>query len=254
MRLPYELRMKIFRLTITPRIVHYNGFGAHVSRIKLNEKVPLIMQICQESRREALRLYRPSPGVDVDRIERQNKLKVGELLGNSTFPVRFCGEEDLLLWTRYWPVKRTFENEAKRLLKPETLQYVRKFATLIDYWNRITSDPEYREMYAAIRRAPNLKMLCLVSEDVPRRRRVYKKQMKVKHWDGPDHIPRKLVRWEKEVRLLGKDTVWKDWDKKLLDEGERKRVTRGYPEIRFAKLTLDSHSKRKPKGPILEEW
>jgi hypothetical protein len=253
--------MKIYHLTITPRLVHYNGIGAHTSRLKIRQPVPLMMKICQESRAEGQRVYRSSENAYYAECVRRFAEKdpfprMSDFNYTGTWPANFSGEYDMLLWTRYWTVKKSFQEDAKRILQPETLQFVRKFAILINFWNIIVSDPRYHEVYSAFRNAPSLEMLCLVGEDVPDSRRTYGKQMKLKDFDGPECERKISVRWEKDVRAYGKEKVWKNWDSKILSDEQRARMVKWRtPDIRFARIMLERPNKRKVKGNRrLEEW
>jgi hypothetical protein len=249
--------MKIYYLTLTPRIVHYNGFGVCNSKLKINKHVPLMMQICKESRAEASQIYRFSPTLSLTscgQIQRAEVPRISFLEGETTFPFRYCGEQDMLLWTRYGSAKRTFDEDAARMLNPKTLLHVRKFAILINFWNKIVSDPQHHQAYAAIRKAPNLRMLALVDEQVPRSRRVYGKRLRIVNWDGPNVGTRRLIRWEKGVKKEGKEKVWRSWDDKILDKDEKKKVQWRLPDIRFARVILENGGKRKGKLRPVDEW
>jgi hypothetical protein len=130
---------------------------------------------------------------------------------------------------------------------------VRIFAVLIDFWNRVLSDPKFHEGYEAVRRAPQLEMLVLVQEEGGterwRKRRTYGKRVVVEVWKGggeakkKDQTSRKMVRWEKEVRGKGAEVVWREWDGKILgrDNGRGER----FPEIGFGKIVLMNRNARK---------
>lgn len=72
-----------------------------------------------------------------------------------------------------------------------------------------------------------------------RSNRLYQKRMGVGEWDREG---RKNIRWEKEVRKLGVEGVWKKWDKKILDGGWRERGT--VIDIKFARIVLQEGNRK----------
>jgi hypothetical protein len=219
-KLPFELRLKIWHLTIQPRIVHWNNVGAKRSYLRIDRQLPVILQVCHESRCEGLQIF------DID--------------PKATRPFSFNPKSDTLLWTRYPNCPKTVDEDAERLLKSPILRKVRHITILLKYWNRLLSQEGPKELYTAIRNAPNLEVLTLVDDYFLRRtgysQLTYGRVMRLLDI-YPEENDVRTVRWEKELRIQGKKTLWKKWDVNLTDsEGETRWK---FPQIKFARVVIE---------------
>ena len=104
----------------------------------------------------------------------------------------------------------------------------------------LLSQEGLKELYTAIRKAPSLEALTLVDDYFLRRagysQLTYGREMRLLDI-CPEENDVRTVRWEKELRIQGKKTLWKKWDVNLTDfEGDsRWRL----PEIKFARAVLE---------------
>ena len=219
-QLPFELRLKIWHLTIQPRIVHWNVAGAKRSHVKIDRHPPVILQVCHESRREGLQIF--------------------NINSKATRPFFFNPRADTLLWTRYPNCPRTVEENSERLLKSPILHNVRHIAILLKHWNMLLSQEGPKELYTAIRKASNLEVLTLVDDYFLRRTGLsqvtHGREMRLLDI-CPEENDVRTVRWEKELRIQGKEKLWKKWDANLTDS--QGVPTRTFPEIRFARATVE---------------
>jgi hypothetical protein len=144
MRLPIELRLVIWNLSITPRILHYCYAAAKRIKLQLDHVVPPVLHTCQESRAVGLEIY-----------------ALGQL---ATRRLYLSHELDTLLWIRYnrYNGPHTFSADARKFLHGNTEFSVQNFAISPHYWSSIISkDPE---LYIKIRTGVSFKWLTIVDE------------------------------------------------------------------------------------------
>jgi hypothetical protein len=101
-----------------------------------------------------------------------------------------------------------------------------------------------KELYTALRKAPNLEILTIVDDYFVRRtgysQLTYGRVMKLVDM-SPEENDVRTVRWEKEMRIqgsLGEKRLWKKWDVNLTDSEGAPRWK--FPEIRFAKAVFET--------------
>jgi hypothetical protein len=144
MRLPTELRLVVWRLSTTPRILHYSRAAAKRTKLQLDHVVPPVLHTCQESRAVGLEIY-----------------ALGQL---ATQRLYLSLEFDTLLWMRYnrYGGPRTFSVEARKFLHDNTGFSVQNLAISTNYWDSIVSgDPE---LYIKIRTEVKFERLTIVDE------------------------------------------------------------------------------------------
>ena len=202
--------------------MHFNVFGPRRSNLKIDRQLPVILQVCYESRCEGLRIFDINP--------------------TATRPSYFNPSSDTLLWTRYPNCPKRIAQDVERLLNSSTLSRVRHLAIQDHYWNKLLSDEGPKVGYTSIRKAPNLQVLTLVDDYFVRRQTPYGLAqhacgMEMKLVDIPhDEFGVRKMRWKMEVLRDGREKVWEGWDGNLTDmEGLPRRV----PEIRFARAVLE---------------
>jgi hypothetical protein len=219
-QLPFELRLQIWHLTIEPGLVHWNIVGAQRSGLKVDRRLPVISQVCRESRAEGLQIFNINP--------------------QATLPFFFNVKADTLLRTRYPNCPRTVDQDAVRLFRYPLLKRVRHLAILLRYWNRLLTGEGTKELYTAIRRAKKLEVITLVDDYFMRRhgesQLTQGRMMKlVDMSSGGDEV--RTVRREKHLRAVGIEKLWKQWDVNLIS---REGVTyRKFPEVRFARSVIE---------------
>jgi hypothetical protein len=200
----------IWQHVVEPKLVHYNAYGARVSRISLDRSLPVLLRINLESRVEGLNIYK---------------------LSRSMRPIAFSREHDTLLWTRYRGAKDTFQDEARQLMKPGAFANVQRLAVLLAFWNVILSNPRYNDLYIAIRKERSLKQLVVV-EDTSENT-LFRKTMSLV--DCTEVTIPKLKVWQRVIRRKGAEKLWSKWDMKKRLEVDK---VSGSPEISFAKISL----------------
>ncbi|KAH6706357.1 hypothetical protein BKA61DRAFT_138023 [Leptodontidium sp. MPI-SDFR-AT-0119] len=126
--LPAELRLKIWRLCITPRIINYNRSATKRSKLELDPLILPLLYTNREARYEALRSYKLS-----------------------TLTPRKLYTHPSLIWIRT-NAPRTFRRDVERLSADPTLELHFKYLAISSkFWNRITTNEQYKEVYRRTR-------------------------------------------------------------------------------------------------------
>lgn len=104
----------------------------------------------------------------------------------------------------------------------------------------LISQESPKEVYTAIRKAPMLEVLTLVDDYFVRRpgysQLTYGREMKLLDI-CPEKNGARTVRWERELRVKGKEKLWKKWDVNLTDREGLPRWK--FPEIKFARVVVE---------------
>jgi hypothetical protein len=205
--LPFELHLKIYRLTLTTRYIHYNSTLATRSHLALDSAIPPLLHVSHESRAFALEHYKLyTIGA--------RQLYLHPLL-------------DFILWIRYSgssSSSRAFRSDARRLLQEteHVALEIPNLAISVKFWNRIVRKEIYRDLYERIRDG-RVQRLSVVDD-------VY----------GPLECERArgvkvaLKKWRKKVVGRGKE-LWKMWNEQAgLDNGGEREGT--LPVIDFKRV------------------
>jgi len=217
MRLPTELRLVIWSLSITPRILHYCHAAAKRTKLQLDHVVPPLLHTCRESRAVGLEIY-----------------ALGQL---ATRRVYLSPELDTLLWMRYnrYDGPCTFSVDGRKFLHGNTDFSVQNFAISTNYWDSIVS--RYPELYVKIRTEVKFERLTIVDEFSQWRdwARFSSAELKLSKTKGAS--PGRSHR-------LFDSTLWRRWDSRVGGKYPGLKP----PGIRFAKGSFVD------KGQELDGW
>lgn len=133
--LPFELRLKIWNLTIQPRVI--------LCRRRSRPRVPALLQVCRESREEGLRHYQ------IHYWEPNNKLAV-----------YFSIEHDTLFGTSTSLHDTDYALES--LSKNPAISQIHHLAISRSFWERMFAHPIYDDLYYRIRNNKDLKTITVV--------------------------------------------------------------------------------------------
>lgn len=125
---------------------------------------------------------------------------------------------------------------------PGALAKVETFAILLNFWDRILSNPRFQDLYMVIRSAPRLRRFILVADDNDNQRKLCGKRMRL----GPvEKAVGHRMRWQKSVEKKGVRKIWEVWDRKWKNGKAFKdsaiKVDFGrYPSIEFARICIEA--------------
>lgn len=221
MELPKELRLQIWNISIEPRLVPYNAVSARRSRLQIDSPIQPLLHVCHESRTEALKIYH---------------------LTNEP-PYLIISPKDTVLWIRYGG-PRTFGFDAQRLQRKAAMRYIQHLALSIKFWNRITTDPGYENLYCTIRMSEDLKRLTLVDDDYGYMRwsEMKGKTVTLEHtgWRPLTAQEWKSYPTSEPTTFVGgwadktKEQLWKGWDAlRMRGNTGLKLPVRELPEVDF---------------------
>ena len=224
MRLPTELRLVIWSLSITPRILHYCHAAAKRTKLQLDHEVPPLLHTCRESRAVGLEIY-----------------ALGQLAPRRVY---LSSELDTLLWMRYnrYDGPRTFSVDARKFLHGNTDFSVQNFAISTNYWDSIVS--RYPELYVKIRTEVKFERLTIVDEFSQwlNWARLTGAELKLSKTKGA--IEQRDNLYPGRSHRLFDSTLWNRWDSRA----EEKYPDLKPPEIGFAKVIFVD------KGQELDGW
>ncbi|KAE9373289.1 hypothetical protein N431DRAFT_338140, partial [Stipitochalara longipes BDJ] len=212
-QLPFELRLKIYNLLITPRYLHYNRILALRSNLTLDPVIPPLLHVSCESRTFALSQY------------------TIYLVG--TRHLYLHPTLDVVLWIRYpgsGSSSRTFRADAQHLLQetstPNPPLGIPNLAISFKFWSRIVTKEIYSELYESIR--SGVERLWIVSD-------VYR-AMEAEKVRGARIM---LKRGKKRIMPVGKsEGLWRRWDGiSGFDSADREGGER-LPDAEFKRVEL----------------
>ncbi|KAH7333302.1 hypothetical protein BKA65DRAFT_553645 [Rhexocercosporidium sp. MPI-PUGE-AT-0058] len=195
--LPTELRLKIWNLCITPRIINYNHSATKHSKLKLDPLIPPLLHTSREARYEAIRSYKLST------------LSPRKLYTNPSL--------DTLIWIRT-NGPRTFRRDVERLSADPALEFHFKYLAISSkFWNRITTNEQYEEVYKRIRTGGGWVVLQIANDSYGCIRWSEVMGKGIKLVKGQTHKT-----WDftgAKIRSTRKEKLWAGWDNRVVYEG-----------------------------------
>jgi hypothetical protein len=186
--LPFELRLKIWNLTIEPRVVPCQKLS--------RPRVPALLQLCRESREEGLRHY------EIHYWEPNNKLAV-----------YFNAENDILFATSNLP--HDMDYAASLLYKNPAISQIQHLAISRDFWDRIFwsfRNPFYNDLWYRIRGNKNLRTITIVWHGLSVLHTDTPKLIEESEYGRPSHAARYSGNyWRRRLGGKGRQEITRDW-------------------------------------------